>query len=275
MKYTVSLLSYNVFGAPFHGQKILRTLLKTKVRKRFRLIAREIYKMNLDILLFQEVHTYPHLFVLKKALPKEYKIFYQLGIYGPKGGLVTFSKLPIHKKSFIDFFDRGVYWNKSITGPLTQKGILMTKIKDRDLWILNTHMTQNSSGVWDGKSSYTNLLISQLNQCSTLISSLHKKGYRIVIGGDFNMPDNSELYEKFLNSADLFDVYDNNKGSTYLQWFEGEIHSGRIDYIFAQKLSNIKVLQSKYVFTEPLMNEAGEEQLLSDHVGLEAKFELS
>jgi len=272
MKQSLTLLSYNVFGAPFHGQKIIATLLRTKVRRRFRLIAKEITKKNFDFLLFQEVHTYPHLFVLKRALPKEYKVYFQLGIYGPKGGMVTFTKRKISKKLFVDFFDKGVLWNRSITGPLTQKGMLLLKIKDTQTWVINTHLTQNSSGVWGNKSVYTKILTSQLRQCAASLKSLQKKGYSIVVGGDFNMPHTSELYTKFVTESDMKDVFEKSTTSTYLQWFEGEKKSERIDYIFYTLNPSLILEKKENIFTQALKNERGEKQLLSDHVGLFATF---
>jgi mRNA deadenylase 3'-5' endonuclease subunit Ccr4 len=92
--FEFSLLSFNVFGAPFHPTKLFKSLLRTHVRKRFRLLAKEITNAQIDILALQEVHTYPHFFVLKRHLTNYPFVLYTPSLYGPKGGLVIFSKIP-------------------------------------------------------------------------------------------------------------------------------------------------------------------------------------
>ncbi len=275
MKNSLQIISYNVFGSPFHGERILKTFLKTKIRKRFRLIAQEINKRETDIIFFQEVHTYPHLFVLKKALSQTYKVYFQPGIFGPKGGLVTFSKLKFTKKIFIDFAEKGALWNKSVTGPLTQKGMLLLKENGSNLWFINTHLTQNSKGNWNEKSIYTKLLTSQLKQCASLVNSLKNKNYNAIIGGDFNTPATSHLYQAFLNDANVVDVFEEDTTSTFIVWFDDIKFSERLDYIFYTKNAGISVHDKKLLFTEPLKIDKGDEQLLSDHVALEVRLTLS
>lgn len=275
MQKTLTLISYNVFGAPFHGQRLLKTFLKTHVRKRFRLIAQEISKRDTDLLLFQEVHTYPHLYILKKALPPHFFVYFQPGIYGPKGGVVTFSKIKAHKKTFVDFAEKGSVLNKSVTGPLTQRGMLLIHLTNSSIWILNTHLTQNSSGDWSEKNSYSRTVTQQLRQCSSLVKSLRSKGYQVILGGDFNTPATTPYYQDFLTDAKVTDVFSGDTTPTDIEWFEGKKFAQRIDYIFHSGDTPVKIEDKKLLFTEPLQTLNGDSQLLSDHVALEAKLKLS
>ena len=270
----ITLLSYNVFGSPFSGEKIIRSLLRTKVRNRFRHIAKGIVKEDLDILLFQEVHTYPHFYLLRRALKSYPYVMYQKGIYGPKGGLVIFSKLPLEKKRYVDFYDKGVWWNQSIVGVLTQRGILYGKIKNKNIWLLNTHLTQNKKGNWDKTMTPRSILKSQLQQCINLVQRLHDKGASIICSGDFNMPHTIPLYREFIKATHLKDSFIDTPEDTYHILFKGLDSYGRIDYLFYSHSKNIKLEERKYMFTEPLRTEKNEELLLSDHVALVASFSL-
>ncbi len=271
MSYT--LISYNVFGSPFFPQKIIRSFFRTKVRKRFRKIAQEILQENIDFLLFQEVHTYPHFLVLRRALRKYKYVFYWPGLFGPKGGLVIFSHYPLEKKRYQDFDRKGDWWNKTATGPISQKGILYCKMKDHNLWLVNTHLTQNSSQSWNIENRSIPLLQSQLKQCTTLVNSLKNKNYSIILAGDFNTPHTLNLYTEFKKNTGLSDCFEGISEDTYYTNFQGLDSNGRIDYIFFDK-KTIKITDKKYRFTEPLKISPETELYLSDHVALKATFSL-
>lgn len=267
-----SLLSYNVFGSPFSGEKIIRSFLRTHVRNRFRYIAKGILEQDLDILMFQEVHTYPHFFLLKHHLKNYRYVIYRAGIFGPKGGLVIFSKIPLEDENYLDFYDKGVWWNKTFIGVISQRGVLYCKVKDKNLWLLNTHLTQNSTKNWDKTTTSRKLLRSQLSQCISLVYRLKQKGAQIICAGDFNMPHAINLYAEFLEQTDFQDSFANTPDATYHILFEGLDSFGRIDYVFFTKSENLHLHRSSYLFTEPLKTEKNEELLLSDHVALRTDF---
>lgn len=270
MKLTI--LSYNVFGSPFSGEKILRSFLRTNVRNRFRNIAKSIKKEELDILLFQEVHTYPHYLLLKQNLKKYKYISFRAGIFGPKGGLVIFSKVPLEQEKYLDFYEKGDLWNKTLVGVIGQRGVLYCKVKDTNIWLLNTHLTQNSTRNWDKTTTPQKLLRSQLGQAISLVTMLQFKKQEVIFAGDFNMPHTLPLYQEFLEATELHDSFAHEPKDTYHIMFEGLDSYGRIDYIFYSK--NLKLNEHCYMFTEPLKTDKNNMLLLSDHVALRATLSL-
>ncbi len=270
----ITLLSYNVFGSPFSGEKIIKSFLRTKVRNRFRHIAKGIVKEELDILLFQEVHTYPHFFLLRHNLKNYKHVIYRAGVFGPKGGLVIFSKIPLEKENYLDFYEKGDLWNKTFVGVIGQRGVLYCKIKDKNVWLLNTHLTQNSTRNWDKTTTSRKMLRSQLHQATSLVTMLQSKNNSLIFGGDFNMPHTIPLYKEFTETTVLKDSFADTPKATYHILFEGLDSYGRIDYIFYSDNKDIQLDEQKYMFTEPLKTEKNEELLLSDHVALVATFSL-
>jgi len=80
-KRKLTILTFNTAGVPF---------IETNIRRRYKLIAAELNRQKYDIINLQEVHLYPMVHLLKK-------------IVGPKGGLVTFSKIPILATKYHQF----------------------------------------------------------------------------------------------------------------------------------------------------------------------------
>src|SRR3954469_13803830 len=85
-KVPLSVISFNTCGAP---------ILSKKIKERYTRLAAILNKSQSDILSLQEVHTYRHFKILKKALTNYPYVSYKKYLYGPRGGLVIFSKKPI------------------------------------------------------------------------------------------------------------------------------------------------------------------------------------
>jgi endonuclease/exonuclease/phosphatase family metal-dependent hydrolase len=280
MKTTLSVLSLNMFGAPFHPKRVVRSFMRNSVRKRFDFIAQEFLRLDPDIITLQEVylfHTFRHL----KKLLKDYPyVGYQRMFFGPRGGIVVFSKIPLEKIEYIDFKDRGNYTNKAITGQLTRKGVLLTKIKDLPLWILTTHLIQNSDypwieNVWSEKNKFSGLIQSQLDQTASIVQTLIKTDMNVIITGDFNIPKRTNLYRNFVKDAGVIDSFAKFQSPTYHKAFIPEsAEPERLDYIFySSKKEALKPANQKHVLENPITINK-EELYLSDHVGLMTTFSL-
>ncbi|MBI4080706.1 MAG: endonuclease/exonuclease/phosphatase family protein [Candidatus Levybacteria bacterium] len=268
----IDIVSFNAFGAPFHPANILRTFLRTRVRKRFRILAKKTKQENIDILVLQEVHTYVHLRTLRTLLPEYRYVIFKKFLFGPRGGLVIFSKTPLLFETYIDFQKKGVLWNKSITGPLSKKGILIAKALKTQLTIINTHLTQNSDHDWSTSNRYTFFLVSQLNQLASLIKTLKKTNRKLIVCGDFNMPKHVSLYSSFMKKSGLIDVFQSETSPTHHKVYMGKkLSSGRIDYIFTTEL---KPLATDHIFTRKVTIDNSIQEFLSDHIGLRARFQL-
>lgn len=274
MQKNISILSLNMFGTPFHPQQIIRSLMRNAVRKRFSAIAEIIAHLNTDVLLLQEVHDYPHLLFLKKLLPMYPHIAYRHMLYGPRGGLVIFSKLPLTSIHYYDFQTKGKLHNKSITGHLSMKGILQARLKQENLWIINTHLTQNSDHDFTSTNRYVPILLSQLHQLAVHINIIKDRGGNLILGGDFNMPKDTKFYKDFLGVTNLKDAFPRDSFPTYHESFlpKGK-YVGRVDYIFVT--NGIKTLKKSYILKKPLRDHSGELFYASDHMGLVATLSVS
>src|SRR5687768_3605358 len=136
----VSVINFNVLGAPFDPYNIRKTIFRTNIRKRNKEAAQKLNTSNADIIALQEVATYTQYRIFKKHLTNYPYIVYQKFLVGPKGGLVIFSKIPIKKHSYQTFKNKGGYRNKSIVGHAMRNGILIAKCTDFPLYILNTQL---------------------------------------------------------------------------------------------------------------------------------------
>ncbi len=247
-------------------------MFRTRIRDRLQIVAENLKKENPDVILLQELFTYLHLRFLRQLLPP-YQLFYQPFIYGPRGGLVIFSKMPIKKIQYIDFEVKGSLWNKSLTGPITKKGMLIAHCQSLPLTLINTHLTQNSDHDWSDHNRYTKILMKQLHQLTHEMKKI--KNTNLILAGDFNMPKTTHLYSDFINATQLTDAFSQYQNSTYhtdvIPFFTPE---RREDYIFYRG-ENIKCVQTSELFKEKYRFPDGTNLYLSDHIALKAQFELS
>src|SRR6266581_4083346 len=125
---SLSLLTFNTFGAPYFARKI---------KQRYQKIAEIINAENIDILCLQEVSTYYHLFLLKKYIRHYPYHCYRKYLFGPKGGVVIFSKIPLEKCSYSTFSALGKLHNYT---QLIKNGMLICKIKGQKTYLLTTHL---------------------------------------------------------------------------------------------------------------------------------------
>jgi len=274
MQKDLKIVSLNMFGSPFHPQHIIRSFMRNNVRRRFRASSAVLNSINADILILQEVLDFPHLIYLKRLLSEFPYVIYKKSLYGPRGGLVIFSKIPLERAHYHDFVERGKIHNKSISGLLSLKGILKAKIKDTNIVVINTHLNQNSDHDWSLNNRYVPILISQLKQLAIYTWSILEHEDKIILAGDFNMPKDTPYYKDFIKQANLFDIFKNDSFSTYhLPDLPKEIKVGRIDYIFAS--SSFAVRDKTYILREQIMDESGKLFFASDHMGLVATFSLT
>jgi len=274
IKNEISIITFNVFGAPFFGSKIIRSLFRTKIAKRFEKIGTALNTSSADFILLQEVHTYQHLTILKKKLSNYKYYYFKKYLLGPRGGLATFSKYKCEQQTYVDFTEKGSWLSKSIVGKLGKRGLLILDFMSLDLTVINTHLSQNSELTWGDQGHYINVIRSQLLQITDILKGIAPK-YLIFFGGDFNMPKESKEYENFLVSCKLQDLRKSDSTSTkHAEYSQGKSYIECIDYIFASKNHSIKVIENKKLFTNRVKID-NEEIYLSDHIGLQTKFEIS
>lgn len=275
----LTVITFNVQGVPSFSEK---------TRYRFKKITRALKKEDADIINLQEVFTYRNLNILKSCL-KNYPYFgYSKFILGPRGGVVTFSKIPLKKEKYIPYSSVNLLKSKLLKtfrrNMLTGKGILVTRIDGLDsdelkkapIFILNTHLIANSSNDWSKKNSFNCVYLDQIEKLTSAIRSL--KNYAVLIlSGDFNIPVGSDLYKTMVSNLKMTDVFAKETRPTFHKKFlpKGEM-GNRLDYLLT-KSNRIKLIVSSktHIFTTRLISRNINRGFVSDHLGLKATLSFS
>ncbi len=232
------VLSWNIWGMPLRAPHI---------KKRFEKISSIINsKKDVDIVNFQEVFLYSSLRILKKGLSNFPYLIYQPFFYGPKGGLVVFSKKPLKKISFVPFPNRGTFKNHSLVDIFLFKGFLAYEISSNG-WAINTHFPTNYNHCWLPDSIYGQHQQSAISSLIDFVRNQERKSC-LYIAGDFNFPRHSKLYHDFINNLSLWDPHRETAKRRNLT----------IDFIFLPKESKGYITKTNYILTDKSF-------LFSDH----------
>lgn len=256
----ISILTFNICGVSIFSKNFF-----TKTQK----IADIINKEDLDILNFQEVVFYNHLWYLKKLLPGFPYVVYKPSLLGPHAGLVTFSRLPLNIVKFQRFKKNGDFYNLSIIHMLAQRGMLISQLTNTDINIINTHFSSNMNNQWVTENHYTKVLKLQAKELGQLIQSDKEKFF--LISGDFNIPKTSSLYHD-LTQENLVDIFKDTDKATHLgDFFFDNINHLQVDYIFVSQNSRLQaiVVSRKFLFDQKIAF-GSQKEYPSDHIGLEA-----
>jgi len=259
-----SLATLNTLGIPFFSPS---------PKERYKVLTQEFERLAPDLINLQEVHTYGLLKVLKDKLPSYPYVIYERSFVGPKGGLVTFSKHPLHKLQFTLFTYASQPTTWRFLRPLgIYKGTLISKITNEPLLIFNTHLTANGTGDWSTAGKLYPTHEAQLNQLSKLIGQVTGKDNVAAISGDFNIPKCSELYRSFLDLSHAKDAFGPDDTPTFhSEFLPAGKQPHRIDYIFTYSPQRkIEVNETSLLFQDKVRLPNGKTSYLSDHTGLMA-----
>lgn len=244
-KDSLSIVTFNVSGLPYPPHLPLR----------MRAIAEYFEGSDADVLLFQEVHTYKLLRFLKNNLPSFMHGTYVRTPFGPKGGLVIFSR------SKVD----GVRFAGVTKG--TKKGMLITRINN--VIVVNIHLSANKDGDWSPGNRYHAKQALQLYDVARQVALLPGK---LVVGGDFNLARHSDLYESFLDRTHL---RDSAGADTTPSFHNAFLPADRtpvcIDFIFTREL---QTLAYRHLFEAPVVLATGLEGYVSSHHAINAEVTL-
>jgi len=200
-----SLLSLNTFGIPF--------FLSLGRLKR---LASELELHGPTVICLQEIQQNAYVPLLVRCLPTyAYQAIFP-HIYAPKGGLGTFSHMPLIQKRFEPYLDRGLRFFITIADWALFKGVLIghLQIKGMDIFILNTHMNANYSGDWHSTNPLAFVQSRQVQKISALLEEMPEEGL-IILCGDFNFPRTSFLYEELIGQNGLTDPLRDDPRPTY------------------------------------------------------------
>jgi endonuclease/exonuclease/phosphatase family metal-dependent hydrolase len=263
----ISIISFNAMSA-FNFNTIKGFMLSMDIVRRLPETIKILKQQNAEIIALQEIHTYLVLNFFKKKLSEYPYIAYKKYLYGPRGGLVIFSKTPLSDIKYFDFKKRGAYTNSSFVAHLIKNGVLSCRIDSQHLYLLNTHLTPNLDFNWTEKNRFYNYINAQLHQITELVKQVVNDGNKVIIAGDFNTSKDSMLYKRFLSNTNLIDVFAECDFPTLHQDYLAKNKAARrIDYIF---LTDGKVIKKDHLFTKRVILGNGKLRYLSDHIGLRA-----
>jgi exonuclease III len=243
----ITLITFNTLGIPFlttHRHRnyfyISRLLLA-----RFTYIAQALNNSDAGIILLQEVHLYSLLRFLKRKLTNYPHLSYKKFLYGPKGGLVIFSKHELIEHQYLNYSHRGSFKNKTFATRIVRNGALVCDLKDIPLTVFNTYITGDFSHQWGEENKYSPVQREQLVELATEVKNSHNNN-ECIIAGDMNIHTNSELYRSFVSSVGLMDFFANATSYTHHPEFLPKwAKAPRLDHVFITQNRKRRVVYKK------------------------------
>lgn len=243
----------------------------TNLIQRYKKIGEFFNKSQTDIVQLQEIFSYWHLHLIKRNMSNFPYCVYKKGFLGPKGGLVTLSRLPLKIIGFSDY-KSSLISSRTLVDMRIFKGCLITKLLNYDRILINTHL--NSNPAWNFKNGniYDKLLTSQIKQFHEVVSNSKKKVSLIIAAGDFNIDKSSIYYKKLTNYPRLTDLFKTHNTPTHPKGFITILDKGntRIDYIFliGNNTRNLKI-KTRQLLTDKINLKNGLFDYVSDHICLQ------
>jgi hypothetical protein len=237
--------------------------------------------MDVDIINFQEVYTYRELKLFVDNLPSYKYVAYKRGPVGPKGALVTFSKLPIEVVAFASFNAVSKAADRSRLPRLVrvksgQKGILVSRVRDMPLNIANAHPFANYDWDWGEGNRFASLQSAQLKLIIDTVQAYETGDGVFVLGGDLNVAKESKLGEYFLGHIGLRDIFADDTAPTFHAAFlAGGMSAPCIDYLLVSGGSGVQIEQKSRLFESKSSVHGVGDLYLTDHIGLKARLSLS
>jgi endonuclease/exonuclease/phosphatase family metal-dependent hydrolase len=225
---------------------------------------------DVEVVNFQEVLSYYHLRQLTKHLPSFRHAVHRHSAVGPASGLVTMSRRQPARKGYKRF----PLPPARLTAPLPRlsrfkaplKGILMTRLDEPDVWVVNTHLLANLDGDWSEENRYYPL---HRHQLATLACVLDSVAEPLIVSGDFNIARDSSLFEGFTAESRLVDAFGGDCPPTFHPEYLGPGKSSHcIDFLMFSG-ETIEAEHARLIFTDKVPMASGPD-FASDHLGLAA-----
>ena len=119
------------------------------------------------------------------------------------GGLVTLTRAAVESSRF-EVFRTGLWFEWG-----ARKGFLTTRtrVEDRLLTVINTHLLANYDEDWRLENRYASKQIDELSQLAAAINRVPKDEL-LVVAGDFNVPLSSPQFGEFMAACGLRPAFD-------------------------------------------------------------------
>ncbi len=263
MNMEISVLSLNTFGIPFY-------LSLSRLAR----IATKVVSYDSTIICLQEIQQNAYVNVLSDQLKSyPYQVIYP-HVYAPKGGLGTFSRLPLSEAYFEPYKDRGLRWLITFSDWALFKGILVTHVQSHglDIVTLNTHLNANYTGDWRRSNPLASTQYRQIQQLTKLLRRL-PDDFLIILCGDFNFPRNTFLYEELVAESGLIDPLHGDPRPSYHPFpLVPSLWKTSLDYMFLRLPQDKEFLVQPDVLTVEDHNQTNPlKRFLTDHCALTIK----
>ena len=254
------MLSLNTFGIPFFLSW-----------GRLARLAREIQRFGTTVICLQEIQQNAYAALLARRLPAHpHRAIFPF-VFAPKGGLGTFSRLPLTRQAFEPYRDRGLRWLIPFSDWALFKGVLVAQLQlgELDVLILNTHLNANYSGVWRPQNPLARTQDNQVRQLTRLVNELPAEAL-IILCGDFNFPRASFLYEELVSGCELTDPLLDDPRPTYRPFpLVPSSWNISLDYILLRiPRGRDLTVQADIVPLEDHNQESASKRFLTDHCAL-------
>lgn len=268
-KKQLSVLTFNTLGTPFFAPEIT---------KRYKRMAKLIDENNFDVVCLQEIFTYYHLLLFKKIMKRFSCVCYQKSIFGPRGGLVIFSKYPLSHREYVAYsFPKAAraqfYWK------IAKQGMLSCMIEDFSIRLITTHLSSDTEHNLTPENRLYTLIANQLNEAADTINKYTKTGIPLILTGDFNIAKHSTLYQKFVKQAKVYDIFGNIDKPTYspdrIKYFYFGSKPASIDNIFISSIDALTPVKTDLLFAKKVQFSKNKKGFLSDHIALYCILEIN
>lgn len=262
---SLSLLTFNTFA-----------ILNWDTPFRVNALAQELGKLQAEIVCLQEIHQ--HLFrrTLTAATPYHVDAIHAPKRGRPRGGLLTLSRLPVVKHTYVPFVEQGRWMHLEIMDRMLDKGILVTHydIDGLPIVVINTHIMANYAADYARTGTPALRQQSQLRQLADDIQTMPSDAL-VMLVGDFNLPRGSWLYEEFLEASGMEDTLEGDARPTYRPLPGVPSHYALpIDFVFVrQPKARTISCSSNLCLDRPVHLVGGYHNFLSDHLGIISHFE--
>jgi endonuclease/exonuclease/phosphatase family metal-dependent hydrolase len=254
-------------------------LFRGAARERLDAVARLLDKSDIDLLCLQEVTQRRNVRLLESRLasygPADYRPLAGVAV---KGGLVNLGRGPIERSSYEVFKERGPRWTLGWADRLLAKGFLTssTRLDGAAIVIVNTHVLANYDEDWAPGNRFAREQRKDLMQLADAVNRLDTEAF-VIVAGDFNVPSPSPMLDEFAAACGLRDAFDSASGpapATMRPTGPGQV-AHVLDHILYRHPPGLQVQVSACLrFVEPVTLATGRSAYASDHIAVEAAFDV-
>ena len=260
----LTLVSLNTRGVPVFGSLLA---------DRYAAIGAALNDGDADVVCVQEVLSWQHLRLLRRGMRAFRQVSFRASPFGPAGGLVTFSRLPVSGTTYQGFGmpPRAAGIPREARLRASLKGALVTRLARPGLCVVNTHPLANWDGDWSEGNRFYPLHKAQLGALALVVRGV---SFPAVVCGDFNVDRESSLFGGFTADTGLADAFEGRCPPTFrAEYLPAGKEPHCIDFILTSE--GVKAEDATVVLAGKVPLGGAGLGYVSDHVGLRASLLLA